>query len=348
MKYLKDEYLNFKLGFSTRIPELMDFYLVDGAPNPIRYIKKERSYLNFISKVENVGPSILSLIADDVHDKYQRYLDGCLPIKRPHEFIIMSYLLEKESITLEKSKNEIEQYLDEVNPDTLMHAFEHINGNFFDSREKKAWPHFAELVDENGVLVLRRSNEFAQLAAIPLSKHWLLATLKYGLECYAQNFGSEYLGTPSLKLYQQYNMRDIALVANSRKTHSSYRGTGVLREGHDLFFFIDLHKEEGAIEYNDKFISTELFQWDSPSGCSPKSKQGVDILQHKEKGNRLHLFVRKFKVLDGVTEPYVYIGKGKVESSEGEKPINIQLKLYNQVPQAIYDEFVTETLIYES
>lgn len=345
MKYLKEEYLNFKLDLGNRIPNLMDFYVVDGAPDPIRYIKKERSYLNFLSKVEKNEPSIMPLIANDVHDKYQRYLDGCLPIKRPHEFIIMSYLIENEVITFEQARYEIERYLSYVDTQTLRHAFEHINGNFFDSREKKNWPHFAHMVESDNGLVLERSSEFAQLSANPLSQQWLLTTLEYGLECYANNFGSDDYGLPSLKLYQQYNMRDIALVANARKTHSSYRGTGVLREGQDFFFFIDLHKEEGAIEYNDKFISASQFQWDSPSGCSPTSKQGDDIINHKQNGFRLHLFVRKFKELDGVTEPYVYIGKGDVISYKGKKPINFQLALHNQVPQVIYDEFVTDTVV---
>ncbi|EAS42983.1 DEAD/DEAH box helicase [Photobacterium profundum] len=343
MKYLKEEYLNFKLDLGNRIPNLMDFYVVDGAPDPIRYIKKERSYLNFLSKVEKNESSILPLIADSLHDKYQRYFDGCLPIKRPHEFVIMSYLIVHESITLTQAKYEIERYLVSVDLETLKHAFDHINGNFFDSREKKTWPKLAELVDAGGELMLMRSSELTQLAS--QSRQWLLTTLEYGLERYAESFGSEALGTPSLKLYQQYNMRDIALMANVRKTHSSYRGTGVLREGNDFFFFVDLHKEEGAIDYKDKFISSSQFQWDSPSGCSPISKQGREIINHKESDIKLHLFVRKFKDLDGVTEPYVYIGKGDVVSYEGEKPINFQLNLQTQVSQAVYDEFVTDTAV---
>lgn len=344
MKYLKEEYLNFKLDLGNRIPSLMDYNVVDGAPDPIRYIKKERSYLNFLSKVEKNEPSIMPLLANDVHDKYQRYLDGCLPLKRPHEFIIICYLMDNETITLAQARFEIERYLSSVSDKTLKHAFEHINGNFFDSREKKAWPHFAQLVESEDELILKRTKEFTHVSSERLSHQWLLASIEYGLECYANDFGSDDYGLPSLKLYQQYSMRDIALVANVRKTHSSYRGTGVLREGDDFFFFIDLHKEDGAIEYNDKFVKANQFQWDSPSGCSPKSNQGYDIINHQKKGFRLHLFVRKFKELDGVTEPYVYIGEGDVISHKGERPINFQLALHNQVPHEIYDEFVTDTV----
>ncbi|TON15203.1 DNA repair helicase, partial [Vibrio parahaemolyticus] len=213
MKYLKEEYLNFKLDLGNRIPSLMEYNVVDGSPDPIRYIKKERSYLNFLSKVEKSEPSIMPLIANDVHGKYQRYLDGCLPLKRPHEFIIISYLMDNEAITLGQARYEIERYLSSVDNQTLRHAFEHINGNFFDSREKKTWPHFAQLVESKGELILERNTEFAHLSSDPLSHQWLLASIEYGLECYANDFGPDDYGLPSLRLYQQYNMRDVALVA---------------------------------------------------------------------------------------------------------------------------------------
>ncbi|NOI66430.1 DEAD/DEAH box helicase [Vibrio sp. 99-8-1] len=345
MKYLKEEYLNFKLDLGNRIPLLMDFNIVDGAPDPIRYIKKHRSYLNFLSKVEKNEPTLMPLLANDLHDKYQRYLDGCLPIKRPHEFVLINYLMDHDFISFSQAVNEIEKYVQSVDIETLRHAFEHINGDFFDSREKKSWPKIAKLVEKDEQLILVRSGELSEILNKPSSKNWLLQSIEYGLENYAENFGSDVFGLPSLKLYQQYNMRDIALMANVRKVHSSYRGTGVLREGKDFFFFIDLHKEEGAIDYKDKFVSSTQFQWDSPSGCSPTSQQGRDIIQHLEKDIKLHLFVRKFKELDGVTEPYVYIGKGDVISYEGEKPINFQLALQTEVPQRIYDEFVTDTTV---
>ena len=345
MKYLKEEYQNFKLDIGNRIPTLMDFFVVDGAPDPLRYIKRERSYLNFLAKVETENSTLTALLANELHDKYQRYFDLSLPIKRPHEFIILLTLLRQPTLTFEQAKFEVGRYLETVDDDTLLHAFEHINGDFFDKREKLSLPICAHHVTEQANSILQRSESFTALVNDPFVIPWLQTTLEYGLVCYADSFGAESLGTPGLKLYQQYNMRDLALVANARKAHSAYRGTGVLREGNDFFFFIDLHKAEGAIEYKDKFISPSQFQWDSPSGCSTTSKQGIDIINHQEKGNRLHLFVRKFKELDKVIEPYIYIGQGDVISHEGEKPINFQLKLHNTVPFGIYDEFVTDTTV---
>ena len=345
MPYLKEEYLNFKLVLGNRVPNLLDFYAVDGAPDPIRYIKKERSYLNFLAKIEKTESSILELIANQVHEKFQRYLDSCLPIKRPYEFVILKYLLDNESITVSQADFEIKKYLEVVDTNTIKHAFEHLDGKFFDSRENISWPHFTVINHTSGSYELNRTSEYKELSSNALSRQWLLTTLEFGLETYANSFGVNDFKIPFLKLYQQYNMRDVALISNSKKIHSSFRGTGVLREGNHFFFFIDLHKEEGAIDYNDKFISPEKFQWDSPSMCSPTSQQGKDIINHKNQGLKIHLFVRKFNKLDGVIEPYIYIGEGLVTSFIGEKPINFQLDLHDTVPIGIYNEFVTNTMI---
>lgn len=54
----------------------------------------------------------------------------------------------------------------------------------------------------------------------------------------------------------------------------------------------------------------------------------------------LHLFVRKYKQLDGVVQPYIYIGKGNTVEYSGEKPITIKIKLDNIAPVSLYTEFV--------
>ncbi|MCF6139193.1 DEAD/DEAH box helicase [Pseudalkalibacillus berkeleyi] len=53
MKYLKEEYFEFKKVRAGRIPYLlMDFHKYDGAPDPIKFIKKDGTYLQFVAKVE--------------------------------------------------------------------------------------------------------------------------------------------------------------------------------------------------------------------------------------------------------------------------------------------------------
>jgi hypothetical protein len=135
---------------------------------------------------------------------------------------------------------------------------------------------------------------------------------------------------------------DAAFLSNYRKTHSSFRGSGLLANGKEYFLFIDLHKEEDikeSINYQDKFLSEQYFQWQSVNSTTQQSERGQNIIHNKQRGVHLHLFVRKFGKLDGKTEPFIYIGKGDSVAYEGEKPITVKIKLENEVPASLYNEF---------
>jgi hypothetical protein len=72
----------------------------------------------------------------------------------------------------------------------------------------------------------------------------------------------------------------------------------------------------------------------------PYSDRGKNIIFNKDRGISLHLFVRKYRELDGKSEPFIYIGKGDTIEHEWEKPITVKLKLEHEVPASIYREFV--------
>ena len=138
-------------------------------------------------------------------------------------------------------------------------------------------------------------------------------------------------------------MIDIALLSNYRKTHSSFRGSGLLTNGNEYFLFIDLHKEEGIeerINYKDKFLDRNYFQWQSPNATAQSSDRGKNLIFNKNRKINLHLFVRKYREIDKKAQPYIYIGKGDTVEYKGEKPITMKIKLHNEVPSKIYREFI--------
>jgi hypothetical protein len=166
--------------------------------------------------------------------------------------------------------------------------------------------------------------------------------ITYGIFRYEKEFKAEYYGVPYFKLYEQYQMVDAALLSNYRKIHSSFRGSGLLANGNEYFLFIDLHKEEDvkeSINYKDKFISPHKFQWQSVNSTTQQSERGKNIIFNKQRGVNLHLFIRKYKEIDGKTEPYIYIGKGNSVEFEGDKPITVWMELENEVPASLYTEF---------
>lgn len=112
--------------------------------------------------------------------------------------------------------------------------------------------------------------------------------------------------------------------------------------GKEYFLYIDLHKEENikdSINYKDKFIAPGHLQWQSVNNSSQHTERGQDLVRNKQRGENLHLFVRKYKEIDkGKTEPYIYIGKGNSIQYEGNKPITVILELENKIPPVLNTE----------
>ena len=96
-------------------------------------------------------------------------------------------------------------------------------------------------------------------------------------------------------------------------------------------------KEEN---YKDKFLDREYFQWQSPNSTTQSSDRGKNLIFNKDRKINLHLFVRKYKMIDKKSQPYIYIGTGDTVEYNGEKPITMKIKLHNEVPSKIYREFI--------
>ncbi|RKL66481.1 DNA repair helicase [Salipaludibacillus neizhouensis] len=339
MKYLKDEYFEFKKMNEGYIPYyLVDYLKFDGAPDPVKFIDKEKTYLGFVGKTEK-DDTLKALLTNEVFEKALKELSSKLPLKRIHEFVIIKFLLKHDNISIDRARREILKFVKEVDDDTILHAFECLNQDYYDSSQQNRTVKLCEL--ENGQLY--KSNAFTSLLENENYLSYLEDVLVYGIFRYEKEFKQDYYGVPHFKLFEQYQMIDAALLSNYRKTHSAFRGSGLLANGNEYFLFIDLHKEEDideSINYKDKFIDQQFFQWQSQNSTKQSSERGKNIIMNRQRGINLHVFVRKYKELDGKTEPFIYIGTGNTVEYEGEKPITVKLELENEVPPNIYTEFV--------
>lgn len=338
MKYLKEEYFEFKKLNNGRTPYfLLDYLKYDGAPDPVSFIKQEKNYLRFIAKVEK-NVDLKKLLENEVFDGAMKELSSKLPLKRVYEFVIMRYLLEHEEINFETAKLEILKGIKEVDDDSILHAFEVLNQDYYDSGQKKNNSKLFYFENQK----LLKTPIFRALLNKDEYRGFLEDIILYGIFRYEKEFKSEYYGVPHFKLYEQYQMVDAALLSNYRKSHSAFRGSGLLTNGNDFFLFIDLHKEEDIDErlnYKDKFHDTRYFQWQTPNSTAPNSERGQNIIFNKNRGISLHLFIRKYREVDGKTQPYIYIGKGDTVEYEGEKPITVKIELENEIPAKLYVEF---------
>ncbi|RDU38144.1 DUF3427 domain-containing protein [Neobacillus piezotolerans] len=338
MKYLKEEYFEFKKLNQGRIPYfLLDYLKYDGAPDPVKFIDKEKTYLQFIAKVEKTE-RLKALLSDDSFEKAMKELSSKLPLKRVYELVVIKYLLDHDHITLTTAKNEILKWVKFVDNDSVLHAFQTLNQDFYDNGELSRNLRLFDLQDG----ILTKTPVFESILAAEEYRKYIEDIVMYGIFRYEKEFKNEYYGVPHFKLYEQYKMADAALLSNFRKSHSSFRGSGLLTNGNDYFLYIDLHKDadvEERLAYKDEIKSTREFQWQTPHTTAQHTNTGQNIIYNKARGINLHLFIRKYKVIDGKNEPFIYIGKGNTTSFEGNKPITVQMELENELPYNLYIEF---------
>ncbi|MFC4402513.1 DUF3427 domain-containing protein [Gracilibacillus xinjiangensis] len=340
MKYLKEEYFEFKKLNSGRPPlYLMDYLKYDGAPDPVKFIDKAKTYLGFVAKVEK-DDQLKVLLYDEAFEGVLKELSSMLPLKRIYEFVILRYLLTHDELSLSKAKQEILKEIEFVDDDSVRHAFQCLNQDFYDSVQLKNKLKLCS--HEDGVLT--KTDIFHQvISQNDQTQKFIEDIIHYGIFRYRKEFKNKYYGVPSFKLYEQYQMIDAALLSNLRKIHTSFRGQGLLANENEYFLFVDLHKEEDikeSINYNDMFLDQKFFQWETPNNTKQSSDRGKNIIFNQERGIHLHLFVRKYKQIEtGKTEPFIYIGKGNTVDYEGEQPIQVKIELEHEVPARLYTEF---------
>lgn len=339
MKYLKEEYFEFKKMNGGRTPYmLMDYIKYDGAPDPLKFANKSKTYIGFVADVEK-DEDLNELLANEDFFKILRELSGKLPIKRVYEFSIIKYLFNHEEINISEAKNQILKHIHSVDDESVKHAFNCLNQNYYDSGQLKANIRCFELENE----ILKTTWNFKKIIQNKKYRIYIEDVVNYALIRYEKEFGNKYYGVPFFKLYEQYQMIDAALLSNYTKTHNSFRGSGLITNGNNYFLFVDLHKDDDikeSINYKDKFLDESFFQWQTPNSTAQASERGQNIIFNKNRGIKIHIFVRKYKQIDGVVQAYVYIGKGDVIEYNGEKPITVKIKLENKMPEGIYTEFI--------
>lgn len=343
MEHLKNEYNSFKIQIGRDPIYLSDYEAYDGAPDPLRFINKKGSYYEFVCGMIGNDDSYKTHLQNLDFVKILRQISDFLPLKRPHEFVLLKSIFEGQ-IEMNEFYSRLSSVIEVVNVEMCAHAISNLDLEYKDDAQRSRT---IKMIEKNDTTI-GASNALTILLNDVAKKAILNDVIQYGLLRYYREFGSIDYGTPFFKLYYPYQMVDIALLSNYEKSHSSYRGSGLLTNGNHYFLFIDLHKEDNtpaAIFYKDKLIDDSHFQWQTPNSTSQDSERGKNIILNVERGIHLHLFIRKFKKVDGISQPYIYLGEAESVSAVGNKPITVQMKLINQLPKALFDELTTKIVI---
>lgn len=344
LEHLKNNYLEFKSSNNGQIVWYLEDYLyVDSAPDPTHFFVKAKNYLEFLSRVEKNNERILEHLSDENWMTVLNYLSSMLPIKRIHEFIVIKLIMEKDLVTFDDIKAECLNYLEETEDAIITHAIKRLLLQYADKRELRTHPRLIEQNDGRWAA----TKFFRTIFENEKYRVFLTDVIQYGIQRYTREFGRKNYGMPHFKLYEEYSMIDIAILSNYEKTHSSFRGSGVLRNPdiNHYFLFNDLHKGEdieSRLQYRDKFIDRNVFQWESSNTTRLNSDRGKDLTRPQEREAVIHLFVRKFREIDRVVSKFIYIGTGKPISYQNEKPIEIHYALEESIPKVLAEEFEIE------
>ena len=348
-KYLRDNYFSFKKINGNKIPMLTDYLKQDGAYDPLNFTKTSYStYFDFVKDVEFKNNQELPLLVEPVGEALLKFIHNLLlPAKRPYEFVTVKELFNAKEHQLKVGDifARLDKYIEDPSKATFDASVNFLCGANFDANELKSYQHIMLQKDGDTLSLNRSVIEF--LNNQHNLKEWVKDALEYGLRRYEAEFGTINYGVPFFKLHARYSMRDTALLCNYEKTHSAIRGQGLFTSlKRDYLLFVDLYKEEGikeSINYDDYFVSSKEFHWQSPNSTKQDSEIGSNLINNVDNKVNLHLFVRKYPKVENVTATFVYVGKVNTikGSAKGNKPISMNFRLENELPSELYEELTT-------
>ena len=343
IKFLKEAYFNVKntvMQLTNKIsyPSLMHYDM--GGFDPVRFINSKGSYIKFVEYVED-DIELTKFTNNTELYKYIKFVDDMIPIKKPEIFVILSLLLDNNSISIEDIIKEVSKYTRYSSTDYIEYVVNLLNHDYYDSIDSYKYGKFIFI---NGDKTIERSKQFDINLKDNLFETVLRDSIDYGLFRYLHEFPLVEDAERNFQLYHPYNMREVAMIMKYDKKLSAFRGQGVLRIDKDYFLFVDLlkHEVKESIDYKDTFIDKKYFQWESQNKTTQSSIPGQNFINHIELGYSLHLFVRKNKVEDGVIQGYTYFGKVITKDYTGNKPIRFRFELEDEVPESIYYRFETK------
>lgn len=141
-----------------------------------------------------------------------------------------------------------------------------------------------------------------------------------------------------LDLHCTYTRDQLLVALDFLKPATVREGVKWLPDKNLDVLFVTLNKADKDYSpttmYKDYSINESLFHWQSQSTTAENSATGQRYIHHREKGNRMLLFVREFKTdsrFSGAAA-YTYLGTVNYVKHDGSRPMNITWKLDCPIP----------------
>lgn len=141
--------------------------------------------------------------------------------------------------------------------------------------------------------------------------------------------------------YKEYKRVELQILLDSKVPKGSWRA-GYANTNKDICLFATIDKThifQENLKYDNSLFADDIIQWISQPKTSHNSSVGQMFIHHKEKGFKVHIFIRKYAFMNGnKTNPFIYLGNAQYYSSKGDKPMKILWKLDKKIPQKLIYE----------
>ena len=247
-------------------------------------------------------------------EKVINYLSNLLPLVRRHEYIIVERLL---------SGPKPENYLQTVLSSEV--------GSF----EVEQMAHAIRFLMENGVVA--QSGHIYNLACKiePEFIEYIKDLLDYGITDFSARYRGE--SENEFLMWQDYRMDQVQLkILNN--PGDIMKGT-YYKDG-NMYVFAGLKKdraEDDPLNYKDKFLSSDVFQWESIARISK------DEEERQKRAKQVFVFVRKVKSENGITLPFTYVGTGSLHNPRkgvtNNGSILYDIHMNQELPEYLMEDF---------
>lgn len=365
----KEKYnnLKYKLG---RIPSLYDFAInAEFNPEIILNHSKFDTYHNFVEYVDKDYKSILS--ADEICSL--KFISKKL-IKaiRPHELVILSCLKYNGYFTV----SQVEKYLKEKYGlenqfDSIKNAINYLSMNFyrketsddyqantvtsFVSKQEIDYENLFFKFDKDIYNDLKDNCDYkftiSDYFKGCLSNNVYLAHFEDAIRYAFFKYSTVYQDKSPFKLYEKYSREDVLRLLNWERFMNAQNVGGYKVKYNTCPIFVTYNKKEDisqTINYEDQFISKQLFSWMSRNNRKVSSSELEPIVNYIDLD--IKLFIQKNND-EGIE--FYYIGSVTPLSHEqlyreidGKKQpiVNFKFKIDSEVKDELYSYFVNVDL----
>ncbi|WP_346662096.1 DEAD/DEAH box helicase [uncultured Methanobrevibacter sp.] len=362
----KEKYnqLKYKLG---RIPSLYDF-AIQGEFNPeiILNHNKFDTYHTFLKYVEDDYSSELK----DEELAALRFISKKL-IKgiRPHELVILSCLIYNRYFTV----SQVEKYLHETYGlenqfESIKSAINILSMNFYRKETSDDYQaNTIQFISQNDIDIenlffkfdksiyrnlkdnedyrFEISDTFRDAITNPVSLSQIKDAIKYGFYKYENVYADE----KPFRLYEKYSREDVLRLMNWERFMNGQNIGGYKIKYDTCPIFVTYNKSEDiseTINYEDHFISKEVFNWMSRNNRKTSSPELEPLINYN--GVDTQLFIQKSND-EGIE--FYYIGKltpitykqvYRNINGKDQPIVNFKFKIDTEVKDELYSYFVND------